>query len=82
MMNRNLAIAAGLLASAVSLTALKVSAQDVSGDVLADGSSTVGPVTIAAAESFQAVAPSVNTPKIKKLIPGPTLTRKFARARP
>ena len=60
MMNRNLAIAAGLLASAVSLTALKVSAQDVSGDVLADGSSTVGPVTIAAAEGFQAVAPSVN----------------------
>ena len=30
------------------------------GDVLADGSSTVGPVTIAAAESFQAVEPSVN----------------------
>ncbi|MGK7910176.1 MAG: PstS family phosphate ABC transporter substrate-binding protein [Synechococcus sp.] len=60
MMNRNLAIAAGLLASAVSLTALKVSAQDVSGDVLADGSSTVGPVTIAAAEAFQAVASDVN----------------------
>ena len=60
MMNRNLAISVGLLASAVSLTAIKVSAQDVSGDVLADGSSTVGPVTIAAAEGFQAAASGVN----------------------
>lgn len=32
----------------------------VSGDVLADGSSTVGPVTIAAAEGFQSVESGVN----------------------
>ncbi|MGK7912549.1 MAG: PstS family phosphate ABC transporter substrate-binding protein [Synechococcus sp.] len=32
----------------------------LSGDVLADGSSTVGPVTIAAAESFQSVESGVN----------------------
>ncbi|MGK7909587.1 MAG: PstS family phosphate ABC transporter substrate-binding protein [Synechococcus sp.] len=60
MTNRTLAIAAGLLASAVSLTVTSVAAQDLSGDVLADGSSTVGPVTIAASETYKAVQPDVN----------------------
>ncbi|MEM9535242.1 MAG: PstS family phosphate ABC transporter substrate-binding protein [Cyanobacteria bacterium P01_E01_bin.45] len=36
------------------------SSSSLSGDVLADGSSTVGPVTIAAAESFQSVESGVN----------------------
>ncbi|MGK7907656.1 MAG: PstS family phosphate ABC transporter substrate-binding protein [Synechococcus sp.] len=38
----------------------EVAASSLSGDVLADGSSTVGPVTIAASESYKTVAPDVN----------------------
>ncbi|WP_017326461.1 PstS family phosphate ABC transporter substrate-binding protein [Synechococcus sp. PCC 7336] len=60
MTNRNCAIAAGLLAAATLGVASVVSADNhLSGDVLADGSSTVGPVTIAAAEGFRSENPSV-----------------------
>ena len=62
MSNRNLAIAAGLLATAATLGVASIVSADshsVSGEVLADGSSTVGPVTIAAAEGFRAAQPGV-----------------------
>ena len=60
---RNLAIAAGLLASSLSLAAV-VHADNhaVSGEVVVDGSSTVAPISIAASESFRSAEPGVQVP--------------------